>query len=219
MVRQDGSGNRLPTGISVLDRDMEGGLPPGTMVALEAPPATQAEVFIRVLCRTRPTLYLTTLRSGEEVREELAADARRAGIDDPPDHDVVSLSPENLLSATDQYLPHLGERWNLVVDTVTAVENRDQGRYREFLNDLKSRLDETGSLGVLFAARADENSSSRWLTLHRADVTWELYREVTSREIGIDLVMAKFRDGEPIDEPRKLVLTDDVRVDTSRDIG
>lgn len=189
------------------------------MVALEAPPATQAEVIPRVLCRVRPTLYLTTVRSAREVEEELEADAARPGVQDYPDQVVATASPESLLASPDEWLDNLGQGWNLIVDTVTLLEKYDEERYLPFLNAVKRRLVETGSLGVLFGAKRSPEPASRWLTLQRADVTWQLYRQDTSREVETVLVMGKFRQGKPIDEPQKLVLTDEVRVDTSRDIS
>lgn len=210
---------RLPTGIDVLDRDFGGGVPPGTLVAYEAPPDTQAEVLLRVLARRRPTLFLSVIRPAEELREELAADAERARLSNPPDRRVLDAPPDDLLGNPSGFLAGLGEQWNLVVDPVTPLETRDDDRYLNFLNAVKRRLRETGGFGVLFATKLGEEPPGRWLTLQRADATWQLYRGVNSREVSTTLIVAKFRNGRPIAEPRKLLLGDEVRVDTSRDIS
>ena len=55
---------RLRTGIEVLDRKLDGGIPAGSIVALTADPASQAELFLYELTATRGTLYLSLDRTG-----------------------------------------------------------------------------------------------------------------------------------------------------------
>lgn len=63
------SPRRLRTGIDVLDRKLSGGITAGSVVALIAPPASQAELLLYELTVPRRTLYLTTERSAEAVRD------------------------------------------------------------------------------------------------------------------------------------------------------
>ena len=59
---------RLRTGIDVLDRKLDGGLPAGSIVVLNATPASQAELFLYELTATRGTLYkyIKNVRSASE---------------------------------------------------------------------------------------------------------------------------------------------------------
>ncbi len=58
---------RLLTAIPILDREPDGRIPPGSTVALCAPPASQAELLLTEFTVSRPTLYLTTDRDEETV--------------------------------------------------------------------------------------------------------------------------------------------------------
>ncbi|MFC7027485.1 hypothetical protein ACFQH8_08195 [Halomicroarcula sp. GCM10025710] len=63
---------RLSTGIDTIDRTLGGGLQPGSIVALLAPPEAQS---LPVLCAhtgLRPTHYFTTLRTVDSVQRQLA---------------------------------------------------------------------------------------------------------------------------------------------------
>ena len=62
---------RLETGIDVLDRKLNGGLPPGSIVAFTASPASQSELLLYELTAARGTLYLTTERSDQAVRDAI----------------------------------------------------------------------------------------------------------------------------------------------------
>ena len=69
--------NRLRTGIDVLDRKLNGGIPSGSIVALCARPASQAELFLYELTATRGALYLSLDRTGDAVTHSIReADAR-----------------------------------------------------------------------------------------------------------------------------------------------
>jgi KaiC/GvpD/RAD55 family RecA-like ATPase len=63
---------RLRMGIDVLDRKLDGGVPPGSIVAYVADPASQSELLLYELTAARRTLYLTTQRSTEAVEDALA---------------------------------------------------------------------------------------------------------------------------------------------------
>ena len=63
--------NRLRTGIDVLDRKLDGGIPEGSIVALTADPASQAELFLYELTATRGTLWLSLDRTATAVQASI----------------------------------------------------------------------------------------------------------------------------------------------------
>lgn len=63
--------DRLATGVSVLDRRLDGGFPVGSVVVLSADPASQSELFVNTFASVHECLYLTTVRSASAVEDGL----------------------------------------------------------------------------------------------------------------------------------------------------
>jgi KaiC/GvpD/RAD55 family RecA-like ATPase len=202
-------GSRLSTGISVLDKRLDGGLPPGSLVALTTPADAQSQLLVRALARERETLYLTTVRPEEEIRAEFGDERTLT---------PVYARPDALLGQPETHLDRVSAGTNVVVDTVDELERGDRDRYLSLLNGLKGRLQAAEGVGVL-RCLAETDTDHRKLTLDRADLVWRLELDVTEEAIETRLVVSKFREGRALQEPIKLDLTDEVSVDTSRDIG
>lgn len=205
---------RLPTGISVLDRELDGGLPAGSVVVLKAEPASQSELFLNTFTHVRETLYLTTVRSPDAVDDALERSAVRTG--DPMIEGVDGETPLEETLDRAESVPRAG---TLVVDSAEPLEAADPVRYRSFLDDLRSRVDEANAIGVIHALKRGTPSPNRVATEQTADVVFDLRTTVTGTEIANRLAVPKFRGGAALEEPVKLKLTDTVSVDTSRDIA
>lgn len=205
---------RLSTGLSLLDRRIGGGIPPGQLVALVSPPDVQAELLLEALSAPRGTLYVSTVHPPEEIRRRTppTAAGETAG-----DRTVVQVSPREFLEEPDAWLSGLAERSTVVVDPTDDLEAGEE--YRTFLTALRTRLTETGSVGVLHCLERASPPEARWLTLKRADAVWELRVITGPLAVESRLYVTKDRDGSALEEPVKLRLTDSVRVDTSRDIA
>lgn len=205
---------RLSTGIEVLDRKLDGGLPAGSVVALSAPPASQAELLLYEFTAARRTLYLSLDRDETAVTEALESvpghtgspDVRRVQGDAPLDH-------------SQRLFRRLPEDSNLVVDPVDLLERQDQSRYRNFLNDLQNHLHNTGSVAVLHCLDGRSVPDARDLTEHVADVIFQLHTEYAGDSVETRLAVPKFRGGRALSETIKLELAETVRIDTSRDIA
>ena len=61
----------ITTGLDMLDRKLGGGIPAGSIVALCAPPGSNAELFLYEFTAPRETLYLTLDRSELAVADSL----------------------------------------------------------------------------------------------------------------------------------------------------
>lgn len=206
--------DRLPTGITVLDRQLDGGIPAGSIVLLSADPASQSELFLYELTTTRGTLYLTSIRSDQAVRDAIDRVPGRVG--DPTVRDVGGDAP---LDGANRLIHNLPEGANLIVDALDPLERQDTSRYRAFLNELQTHMINTQGLAVLHALKGDNLPDNRDMSKHMADVVFDLRTSVDGSEIENQMAVPKFRVGRALEETIKLKLTEDVSIDTSRDIA
>lgn len=204
----------LETGIEVLDRRLGGGVPAGSTVALVAPPSSGAELLLYELTGARPTLYLSTVRSATAVRDALDATAAPTG-----DPTVAELVGGEVLDDANRAVGRLGDGQALLVDPVDPLESRQTGRYVRFLNDLQNQLQNTKGCAILHCLADDEHPPNRRLTLHAADVVFDLETEMRGNSLVTRLTVPKNRGGRAVTDEIKLELIDRVAVDTSRDIA
>ncbi|RKD97220.1 RAD55 family ATPase [Halopiger aswanensis] len=206
--------DRLETGIDVLDRKLDGGLPPGSVIAYTALPASQSELLLYELTAARGTLYLTTERSTETV--EYAIEDSPSAVGSPTIRHVTGDAP---LEAARQLVDALPDGANLIIDTMNTLERTDTDEYIDFLNDLKRRMVETGSIAVLHCLKGQDPPANRARTFHAADAIFDLTTDITGTELENHLTIPKFRNGGQPTEAIKLELTEEVEIDTSRDIA
>lgn len=205
---------RLETGIDVLDRKLDGGLPPGCVVAFTASPASQSELLLYELTAARGTLYLATERSDDVVRHTIESSQARVGSPT-----IRRVSTDDPLEEAHRLVGALPDGANLIVDTMDVIERTDLDAYRSFLNDLKAQMLETGGIAVLHCLKDDAAPENRRTTLHMADAVFDLQTDVGATEIENYMTIPKFRAGGAPTERIKLELTEQVAIDTSRDIA
>jgi len=206
--------DRLRTGIDVLDRKLEGGIPAGSIVALTADPASQAELFLYELTAMRGTLYLSLDRSGDAVSTSIDRAPARTG--DPTVRGVTGDAP---LDNATKLVSALPESSNLIVDPLDVLERQEGSRYRNFVNELQNHIYNTGSLALLHCLDGHDVPTLRDTTTHMADVVFDLETRVNGDRIENRLTVPKFRGGAAIPDVIKLELAEEVAIDTSRDIA
>lgn len=205
---------RLRTGIEVLDRKLEGGIPAGSIVAFTASPASQAELFLYELTATRGTLYLSLNRTGDAVSSSIDQSPTNTG--DPTVRDVAGEAP---LDNAAKLVSALPESSNLIVDPLDVLERQEGPRYRNFVNELQNHIYNTGSLALLHCLDGNDVPPLRDTTLHMADIVFNLETRVNGDRIENRLTVPKFRGGIAISDVIKLELAEEVAIDTSRDIA
>jgi KaiC/GvpD/RAD55 family RecA-like ATPase len=205
---------RLATGIEVLDRKLNGGIPAGSIVALTAEPASQAELFLYELTATRGTLYLSLDRTGDAVTSSIRNARTQTG--DPTVRDVAGEAP---LDSATKLVGALPESSNLIVAPIDVLERHEPARYRNFMNELQNHIYNTGGLALLHCLDGRQVPMLRDTTEHMADIVFQLETRVSGDQIENRLAIPKFRGGVALNEVIKLELSEEVAIDTSRDIA
>jgi len=206
---------RLRTGIDVLDRKLDGGLPAGSMVTLAADPASQAELLLYELTSTRGTLWLSLDRTAEAVSDSIESTPAQTG-----DPTIRHISGEAPLDNAGKLVSALPETSNLIVDPLDVLESQEPpSRFRSFMNDLQNHIINTNSLAILHCLNGRSVPPLRDTTEHFADVVFELETGISGDELENRLSIPKFRGGRAPTDVIKLDLVEEVSIDTSRDIA
>jgi len=203
-------------GIDVLDRQLDGGIPTGSIVLFSADPASQSELLLYEVTAVRMALYLTTIRSDQAVQDALDRTSQYTRVGEPTIRDIGVEAP---LDQANKLLGTLPTESTLIVDTLDPLERQAASRYRYFLNQLQTQMRNTESIALLHAMDGRSVPELRDVTEHMADVVFELNTEVQGTEIVNRLSVPKFRGGRALDETIKLKLSTGVSIDTSRDIA
>lgn len=206
--------DKLSTGVEVLDREIAGGLPPGSVVAYQAPAASQGELLLYELTRPRPTLYLTTDRTEDAVSEAIESAAAPTG-----DPHIQLVNGEDKIDAARRGFRRAFDGMTVIVDPIDTLERVDRARYEQMLNELKTHMRNTGGIAFLHGLKQANEPDLRPTTQHMADVVFDLNVTMKGGELDSRLSVLKYRGGRIPTEAIKLDLTERVRVDTSRDIA
>ena len=211
----------LSTGIDALDRYLDGGIPPGRLVSFVTPADTQGELVVKQIASQHDCLYLTSLRSEWEVQETVRDYIQPFGsVDsDRVDFRVRNLDPDARLEAAENHLDTIDEESMVVIDSVNELEDDFASPYVEFLHNFKELLWDSGSVGILNCIEDGTIPPDREVTFRLSDIIWRLRRSVDTGRIEYLLDVSKFRGGRALTEPIKLELTDEIEIDTSRDIA
>lgn len=202
----------LPTGLDLLDRHLEGGINPGSILALVADPVSQSELLLSHLTKSRNTLYLTLQREPDAVRTAL----EQSGAD-MTNTAVRFVGTENPLDDMYELITDV-DGANIIIDPMNAIEGLAPQRIVSFLNAVKTHIASTDGLLVLHCLTDDTGMGHRGLTEYLADVVLELQTDYYGDTVDNRLLVPKVRGGKPFPQAIKLNLTDTVSVDTSREI-
>jgi hypothetical protein len=222
LSRTDVSDERLSTGIGGLDRALDGGVPPGSLVVVTAEADSPAERIPYAFADAHPARYYSTLRPGGAVDEAMAASS--AGVDEFDFRDeedsptrVQDVRRGDLLTGPSDRFASLSAGETVVVDPVNTLERADRDDYRTFLDGLVAGLRTAGGIGVLNAHTVPDTPAGRDLTLGLADVVLDLRMLVEDR-VSWKLVVKKCRRGSIPPNPLALAFDDGVRVDETREL-
>ena len=204
-------GPRFTTGVDRLDRELDGGIPAGSLVALSAPPASQSERLLYEIAAQRRTLYVTTERAAGAVERALRESVSPGSVE------VCEVSGADPLTELVRTVRALNERTLVVVDPVAPLERTPN--YRAALTELRSLLREKNGAGVLHCVDGRAVPDGRDATEYMADVIFDLSVDLHRDRVRTRLTVPKLRAGDAPQDAFRLDFRRCVTVDNSRDIA
>lgn len=210
------SHRRYSTGLRFLDAQLDGGLPVGTLLTITAPASSPSELLLYHLATSQQMLWVSTTTP---VEVELQSAIEESAITSPANLEFTHMTPDEMVTDPESVFAGIQPESFVVINPIDGLERAAEDQYSSFINGLKHRLRETDSIGVFHGLDTEPVPDARRLTLHRADAVWRLEQLVLSREIKTRLLITKARRGRALTEPISLVISDRVRVDTSRRIS
>lgn len=209
---------KFSTGLVSLDRKLDGGIRIGALVAFVAPTRTQSELLLYQLATGQPVHYVSTTRPDEsEFYARLPDWIPQSNVS------FQYVEPTEFREVPESVLDAAKPETYVVVDNADPFERIESRlNYLNWLNALSDWMRRNDSVAVFHctAGFLDE-AAPQWrrLTESRADYVLEINRTLTPREIKAHLIVAKARGERALTEPLPLLLTDRVRIDTSRSIA
>lgn len=231
--------NQISSGNQILDRKLGGGVRPGSLLAIRAPPASQSEALLYSLMEQYPTLFISAIRResavqndierimGPEADVEVASIVSEANLDAKLVKEITGgesltsglTSTSTTLEETYELIQSVDAQTNVVLDSVTPLERSGEGtKYQTVLNELKATVTDAGGIGVLHCIDTDDKPALRERTLAIADVIWTVKPIVKSNEQKYQLEVLKNRGGDIVQKPIEVTLDRSVRIDDTRNI-
>lgn len=228
--------DKLPTGIQGVDRELSGGIEPGSLLSVIAKPATQSEALLHEIIERRPTLYLSTLRESAAVKQRLNGHGDELYVTDvlgtqtmdkefmkeitgTRSHTMSVTETDDVLDDVYETIEQVDQKMNIIIDPINPLEETENKHgYREVINKLKSIVLETGGLGVLHCITLGTAPPLRDVTLTISDVVFELELVSATNEMQYQLTIPKNRGGTTLLEEATVKFNSRVWIDDTRNI-
>ncbi len=210
--------SKFETGIDPLDRELDGGIPASTFFIYQADPNSKSELLLEKLATKFPTVYITTQRSEEFLKNSF--DKSKLITDTPT---IVDASAEiNLNDHIESSISSAPDNSLIIIDSIDIIEEKSsEEELRQWLNKLYTQIQHTGSILLFHAYKQSPDSLTieRKQLLGMADLILELDQEVDGKEVENFFRISKFRGGGDTSERLKVMMDGEIEVDTKRAIS
>ncbi|WP_456467958.1 RAD55 family ATPase [Archaeoglobus sp.] len=227
----------VPTGIVLLDRRLDGGLPPGSFVCVYADPLAMPEAFLYQFATVMKSYYFTTNRSAKFVKmdiQKLGLDAEYVNFvdvytqyylneygqfvveDKYRDKEIFDFVDDQLSKITEEN----GE-YNIIVDSLSFFLNLsvEWGLKDWLLNKLYTISKENGTVIYCYLVKNLHPAKVVNKVLDISDVVFDIESERVGERIVSKFAVPKLRGKRPVSEYFRFYVEEGVQVDTSRDIA
>ena len=228
---------RLPTGIDILDRNLNGGLPSGALVYFSAYPRSTPEVFLFELTVPRKTFYITTHKNPRYLIRNMAElDFDSTNIEFINIHEeyydklLPSLSDrriasKKLMQFLDEWLDNVIEsgenNFTIIFDSFSFLLELgiELDSLKRFLDRVYDVIYDNNSVCYLMIVKGMHHESVDNHIQYWCDVIFDIDIERKGDKIVNKLTLPKIRGMAPLTDYIKFRVTDRISIDTSRDIA
>jgi len=231
----------LSSGIFVLDKNIGGGLPAGSVIYLSAATKSMSEIFLYQFTQSRKTYYFCTERRPKFVQQDIQN--LNFDVSDIIFIDVYGsyyLSPhgEMIDNTGNEYVDakivefmeyninnilseETGSEVNIIVDSFSFFLNLNvnHGVIRRLLNIIYETTKETSGLSFLYGMKGSHEHLIENEIFNICDAIFDVDIEKTADKIINKLSIPKLRGMTPNLEMIKFKIGDGIQIDTTKDIA
>ena len=229
------------TGISLLDRNLGGGLPSGSVVYLSGDPESMSEIFLHQCTQTRKTYYVVTGRKPQYVAQNIQ------GIG----YDIskilfIDIYSEHYITTQGELVDNVGNEYvdnqiidfmiynlqnieaeeefsgvNILFDTFSFFLNLNVnvGQIKKLMNVIYETTKELDGLTYLYGLKNTHDRALENEIINACDVVFDIELLRSSDEIVNRLSIPKIRGMAPIADMLKFRIGEGIQIDTSTDIA
>jgi KaiC/GvpD/RAD55 family RecA-like ATPase len=229
--------NRLSTGLDILDRTLNGGIPKGSLIYFNAEPVSQPEIFLFEFTTPRKTYYFSTDKSADNLKRHMAElnfsfdniefiDIRQEYYDDifvtSTEHGESERRLYELIDSKLDYIYSTGEsNYTIIFDHFSFLVdmNIDVHALKNLLHKIYEMDKERESTCILLVLKGIHDRRIETIFQNVCDVIFDVDVENKGDKMAFKLSIPKIRSGSPVVEYIRFKVTDRVNIDTSRDIA
>ncbi|MBO8179404.1 MAG: recombinase RecA [Archaeoglobus sp.] len=228
----------VPTGIVLLDRRLDGGLPPGSFVCIHANPLAMPEAFLYQFATVMKTYYFTTSRPAKFVKidmEKLRLDTQFVTFIDVYEQYYLNeygqfivedkYRDKEIFDYVDDRLSKIAEEesgeYNIIIDSLSFFLNlnTDWGLKDWLINKLYTISKEKGVVVYCHLVKDLHPLDVVNKVLEISDVVFDVEVERVGERLVSKFAVPKLRGKRPVSEYFRFYIEEGIQVDTSRDIA
>ena len=229
------------TGIFILDRNLGGGLPSGSVVYLSGDPESMSEIFLHQFTQTRKTYYVVTGRRPKYVAQNI----QHMGYD-ISEITFVDVYSEYYVTAQGELVDNMGNEYvdnqivefmiynlqnigaeeessdvNILFDTFSFFLNLNvtAGQIKKLMNVIYETTKKLNGMAYLYGLKGTHDRALENTIINACDVVFDIELIRNSDEIVSRLSIPKIRGMIPISDMLKFRISEGIQIDTSTDIA
>jgi len=228
----------VPTGIVLLDRRLDGGLPAGSFVCVYANPLAMPEAFLYQFATVMKTYYFTTSRPAKFVKQDMEklrldtsfvtfVDVYEQYYLNEYDQFIVEdrYRDKEIFDYVDDRLSRIAEEesgeYNVIIDSLSFFLNlnTDWGLKDWLINKLYTLAKEKGVVVYCHLIKNLHPVDVVNKVLDISDVVFDIEVERVGERLVSKFAVPKLRGKRPVTEYFRFYVEEGIQVDTSRDIA